>query len=253
MPAVNWEDPFCETKANQAVPDLLVPERGAPRVLLRAIRQRQKPLLPYLEELSKAADEVVKRYRGLPGGDLLLSALKTQVELRVDFRIPLHPSLLREFSPMPLTCLPVKFPVSKKQGVPIFDQLLPTQKCTDFRTDGSGNKKPVLEADMELGLVKKVGISKSDAIPEGIKQAILAAEKEMGLMRNMALSSGEEKSGEQFIIVYPELLKFVSHWIKNIVSPISDLCFGEIVNPESSIRSGTANQPRMISSEPRPN
>ena len=217
MPTVDWEDPFCETGKNKAIPDLWVPGRQVPPVSLKAIRERQKPLLPYLQEWADAADEALKRIQGSPGGGLLVSSLRTQVQVQVFYRLPDHPDVLDLFPSLFLTCSPVTFPASRKPGISVFDYLLPTQQVADFQpADAAASINP------------------------DKRKAILAAEMELGLVRRVALSSRAEMPKER-VVVYPELLRFVGHWIQNIESPISGLRFGEVVR-ESNIRAASPNE-----------
>ena len=221
MSVVNWEDPFCETRETKALPDLWIPGKRVPPVSLDAIHERQKPLMPYIQEWLAAADEALKRIKGSTGGDLLVSSLRTSVAVDVLYRDLEATGILRSIGPIILTCSPITFPASRKPTLSVFDYLLPMQKISDAASDDapSGQEKAILAAEMKLGLIRKVGLSSERDMPK------------------------------DRIVVYPELLHFVGNWIENIISPITDLRFVEVT---AGITWSTASQPSRVAPLAKP-
>jgi hypothetical protein len=231
MAVAQWEDPFNKPRGD--ISELWEAGCIVPPAHLRTIRQRQKALLPIIQEWLKATDEALARARSTPEGLLLASVLEKDVQINVLYRRANHPSVLNDFWAMPKPCVPITFPASKKEGIPILDRLLPTQIVNEAQ--------PTLEADADTAIIKKVGLKKAGEIPDAMRRAILAAEIELGLMRGVALAGCDNMPKER-VVVYRPVLEWAAFWIKNMVSPITDLRYGEVQKErgtkERGLRSG---------------
>jgi len=125
-----WDDPFGEEKL--AGKTVLFPGGGfRPEVNVALIRERQKKLLPYIEELKQAAAEIVKRY-----DPLALSAAERELMTVVEYRIPDNPHLLQRFCHS-LTDLSVLVPVDRRAGKnSVLDKLAPPAGIENIKGHG---------------------------------------------------------------------------------------------------------------------
>jgi hypothetical protein len=218
MSHFNWEDPFAEAGKEENRPPLLwIPEQKVPPVSLEKIRERQKGLLSALSELQRAAADTLKRVAGEPGGATFLSRLERSVLVEVLFRLPDHPGIVREFGPVKIESHPVTLPASAKPQLSALDSLFPKQRIMDPGT--TSDEKVVLHQETSLGLIRRLSLSGGEMTPDRI-------------------------------VVYPEILNFINHWILKIDSPISDLRYIEYDKRVADYRSSSFSEALVAPSSP---
>ena len=210
MRAFNWEDPFGEEAAKVTRPALWMPGQRVEPANIKAIRLRQKELLPYINELRKAAIEIVRRVKGdaSRGGEPLIKQTEHQLAVRVFFRMPDYPEILGFVGPFPMTDNAVVLPAISKPDSSVLDRLFPAQYVGEVSGDEL-RKKMLIDGRKEVGLIEHMGLSIGSMTPERV-------------------------------VVYPKLLHFTAHWIRRLKSPIFDLQYSEVPK-EPGIRSGTAH------------
>ena len=200
MPNYSWEDPFGIKGREETTPALWVPDQRVPPADVRAIRREQKTLLPYIHELRKAAVHSLRRVAADArlGGPVLLRQSERDLAVSFLFRSREHPDILRSFGPIPITDHPVVLPAATKSRASVLDHLFPTHRITE-----GDQRKAIIDAQKELGLIERLGIAEKPVTPDRI-------------------------------VVFANLLHFAAHWIGHYRNgTIFDLKYKEVPKERS--------------------
>ncbi len=191
MPTYDWEDPFGEMQED-VQPAVWLPFQSVPPKNVRAIRQRQKKLLPVIHDLRKSAIDVLRRIKSDArlGGQTLLNETRRDLLVFTLYRDRSHPSVLCGFGPFTISDHPVILPADHKTAVTVLGKLFPAQYASEVSPD---KKKALTDARDDLGLIERQGLITLD----------LAADDSTSTQTTR-------------IIAFPELLRFAGHWIRRI-------------------------------------
>lgn len=199
MQAFNWEDPF--NKQHGLIEHISSTFAALTTSDIKRIRAEQKGLLRPLNDIRRAACEVLKHVEGdaRRGGPLLVKQAQHEVSVRVLYRAPGNPIMLEKIGPLAIPDHAVVLPADHPKLLPVLSPLFPAQFVS-----------PELD---------------------GGKPVIKAAFKDMGIIQRVGLS--DEQPNGQVIVVYPNTLHFMANWIRRYRTPISDIRIGEESRPRS--------------------
>lgn len=149
IPLSNWDDPFGEEPSpDQAMPIITLPGKTRP-LDVKLIRNRQQKMLPYLQELYKAACDELSRQ-----GAAARLASEREVLKVVEYRIPDHPHLMQIFTHAS-TDFAVVMPAKKHKGDPFFNKIAPMQHVDQLK--GQGDMALLMKLE-NLGLEQSPGM-----------------------------------------------------------------------------------------------